>query len=171
MVTNITSQSIHLISNCKHVFSMKNSLQKNQHLNLLIYLIFFFFLLINLHPSCLLPGTSPLSHQPPLPFSAPAAAWVQVQRRRWWWQWATQRSNWGRVKRRRRGAAWSSSQRKEKGQVHWTANGWEWALVGGRSWEERGETMREGGTEVKWLKVRGCLSVVVAVFCVISVSL
>ncbi len=80
-----------------------------------------------------LAGTFPLNRRPLGPFSAPVAVWVQTQWRMWWWQWATQRSNWGRGRRRRRGAAWSSSLRKEKGRAHWTANGGVWALAAGWS--------------------------------------
>lgn len=74
--------------------------------------------------SFLLLGTLPPSRQHGC-FSVPAAAWVQTQSRRWWWQWETLMSKWGRAKRRRREAAWSSSQRKENGRVRWTADGWD----------------------------------------------
>lgn len=82
--------------------------------------------LTNFLSSSLLPlGTFPPSRQHPGSFSGPAAAWVQTQSRTWWWQWETLRSKWGSAKKRRRGAAWSSSARRENGRVRWTADGWD----------------------------------------------
>lgn len=75
--------------------------------------------------SHLLLGTFPPSLQHPGSFSVPAAAWAQTQSRRWWWRWQTLRSKWGRSKKRKRGAAWSSSPRRENGWVRWTADGWD----------------------------------------------
>lgn len=93
-----------------------------------------------------LPGISLPS--PPLssPSSAPAGAWARPTI--WWWRWATPRSGWGRARRRRRGAVWSSSPRSERGQAHWTANGWEWSffLLEGRplSGHRSGRMHQEG---------------------------
>lgn len=87
----------------------------------------------------LLLGTWPPSLQHPGSFSVPAAAWVQTQSRRWCCLWETLRSKWGRAKRRRREAAWSSSLRKENGRVRWTADGWDRLF---RSADRRGGSMR-----------------------------
>lgn len=95
-----------------------------------------------LSSSFLLLGTLLPSPQHPGSFSVPAAAWVQTQLRRWWWQWETLRSKWGRAKKRRREAAWSSSLRKENGRVRWTADGWDGLF---RS-ADRGEEETQG----KW---------------------
>lgn len=92
--------------------------------------------------SFLLLGTLLPSPQHPGSFSVPAAVWVQTQLRRWWWQWETLRSKWGRAKKRRREAAWSSSLRKENGRVRWTADGWDGLF---RS-ADRGEEETQG----KW---------------------
>lgn len=70
------------------------------------------------------PGTCLPSHPLPSPSSAPAGAWAPAIPRIWWWRLVTPRSGWGRARRKRRGAAWSSSPRSEKGRARWTANGW-----------------------------------------------
>lgn len=94
-------------------------------------------------------GNSPLSHRlpGPLPCSAPVAASVQTQWKRARWQWVTQRSKWERVRRRRRGAAWSSSQRSERELVLWNANGWGCDIVRRESTKtKREEEEWEGST-------------------------
>lgn len=90
--------------------------------------------------SFLLVGTLSPNLQHPGSFSIPAAAWVQTQPRRWWWQWETLRSKWERARKRRREAAWSSSLRKENGRVRWTADGWDGLF---RSADRRGGNAME----------------------------